>query len=142
MGLELFDKLSAVFSIDVRYPFFDRRLMEYCLALPSEMKFSHGWTRYVLRMAMDGILPEGVKWRTGKADLPVAFAWQMLGYERSRIEQILANPSNALLEYIDQQVLSEAYHRYLIMPTRYLAEAYTIFGVIALDSWLKDAGFG
>lgn len=67
--LELADHAAATFEIEPRYPFLDRRLMEFCLSLPSEYKLRDGWTRWILREAMDGVLPESIQWREGKADL-------------------------------------------------------------------------
>src|SRR3989442_1386598 len=44
-GLEIADKASAAFCVDARYPFYDKRLAEFCLALPAEQKLFNGWTR-------------------------------------------------------------------------------------------------
>src|SRR5206468_4524747 len=43
--VNVFDQTAATFALEQRYPFFDRRLMEFCLALPFEQKLWHGWTR-------------------------------------------------------------------------------------------------
>lgn len=37
-ALELLDTVAAPFAVEVRYPFFDRRMVEFCLALPAEQK--------------------------------------------------------------------------------------------------------
>ena len=42
-ALELADKAACAFSVSPSYPFCDRRLMEFCLAIPPEQKFSGGW---------------------------------------------------------------------------------------------------
>jgi asparagine synthase (glutamine-hydrolysing) len=54
-------------SLDVRYPFFHRPLIELCLRLPPEMKVTDGKHKWILREAMRGILPEKVRRRTSKA---------------------------------------------------------------------------
>lgn len=53
-------------KIEMRAPFFDRRILEFCLALPAHMKVHGGYRRYVTRAAMRGILPETLRWRTDK----------------------------------------------------------------------------
>lgn len=56
-AMEFIDNRGAYYPIESRYPFWDRRLMEFCLALPLEQKLKNGWTRVILRRAMKGILP-------------------------------------------------------------------------------------
>ena len=65
-ALLLRDRMTSNFSIENRYPFLDKRLVEFCFAIPTEMKFKHGWSRYILRIAMDGILPKENQWRLKK----------------------------------------------------------------------------
>jgi hypothetical protein len=36
--LEILDYASGVFSIEMRYPFWDKRMIEFCLSLPPEQK--------------------------------------------------------------------------------------------------------
>ena len=61
------------FGLDARFPFFDRRLIEFCVALPAEQKFRDGWTRRVMRNAMQGVLPEEIRLRADKGNLLPAF---------------------------------------------------------------------
>lgn len=64
--LEISNQRSAAFSIENRYPFFDKRLIEFCYALPTEQKFRDGWDRIILRRAMENILPKENQWRPNK----------------------------------------------------------------------------
>ena len=45
----------------------DKRLVEFCLALPARQSLRDGWTRLILRRALAHTLPEKVTWRVGKA---------------------------------------------------------------------------
>ena len=54
------------FSIETRLPFLDYRLVEHTLSLPAGAKIKFGWTKYVLRKAMEALLPEQVIWRKKK----------------------------------------------------------------------------
>ena len=51
-ALEVLDKAAAAFSIEQRYPFWDKRLVEFCLAIPAEQKLNNGWSRMIMRRAM------------------------------------------------------------------------------------------
>ena len=52
--------------IEVRYPLLDKRLIEFTSAVPIELKFKDGYYRYLIRAALDKILPPKIQWRTSK----------------------------------------------------------------------------
>ncbi|MFN3845090.1 MAG: asparagine synthase-related protein [Paracoccaceae bacterium] len=70
---ETYDRLGAVHGVELRHPFFDKRLVEFCVSQPPESKTSHGLTRWVLREAMQGILIDDVRLRRDKANLGPSF---------------------------------------------------------------------
>jgi len=47
-------------------PMLDKRVLEFCLALPASMDTRDGYQRYLIRGALDGILPKRIQWRTDK----------------------------------------------------------------------------
>jgi len=47
-------------------PFLDKRVLEFCLAAPGNLKVRDGYQRYLIRRALDGILPRRIQWRTTK----------------------------------------------------------------------------
>lgn len=54
------DKMSMAHSIETRVPFLDEDLVAFALALPSNLKFKNGTTKYVLKQAARGILPDEI----------------------------------------------------------------------------------
>jgi asparagine synthase (glutamine-hydrolysing) len=60
------DRNSMAHSVEARVPFLDHRLVEFNLALGNSHKIVRGDTKRVLRSAMKGILPEGVRNRRDK----------------------------------------------------------------------------
>jgi asparagine synthase (glutamine-hydrolysing) len=60
------DKNAMSFSIETRLPFLDYRLVEYAVRLPIQLKIRHGWTKWLLRQAMDDVLPHDIAWRRNK----------------------------------------------------------------------------
>jgi asparagine synthase (glutamine-hydrolysing) len=62
------DREAAHAAIERRYPFFDRRLAEFCLRIPEEQRRRGTVTKYVLRTAMRDRLPERVRLKSFKAD--------------------------------------------------------------------------
>jgi asparagine synthase (glutamine-hydrolysing) len=59
------DRNSMIFSLEVREPFIDYRLVEYVLGLPDEFKIRNGYSKYILREAIDE-LPEQIRNRSHK----------------------------------------------------------------------------
>jgi asparagine synthase (glutamine-hydrolysing) len=47
-------------------PLFDKQLLEYCIAAPISMKIREGYSRYMVRRAMDGLVPAKIQWRKQK----------------------------------------------------------------------------
>jgi asparagine synthase (glutamine-hydrolysing) len=60
------DKNSMAHSIETRLPFLDWRLLETSLSLPGEYKIREGWSKWVLRQAMAGRIPDEIAWRKNK----------------------------------------------------------------------------
>jgi len=60
------DRSSMAFSIEARTPFLDVRLAEYVSQLPANARMREGWSKYVLRRAMEEVLPAEVVWRRDK----------------------------------------------------------------------------
>lgn len=61
------DRNSMNFSIEARTPFSDDvNLIDYVFSIPSSYKIRNGWSKYLLRESMKGIVPEAVRTRTDK----------------------------------------------------------------------------
>ena len=65
------------FNIESRHPYFDVRLIEFCLSLPEEYKLKYGISKRILKEAMKGILPEPVRSRNDKAEFSVPVVMQL-----------------------------------------------------------------
>lgn len=64
--LQYEDRNSMAFSLESRVPFLDYRLVEFIFSLPSKYKINRGWTKYILRKSMKGVLPEKIRCRKDK----------------------------------------------------------------------------
>lgn len=60
------DRNSMFFSIESRVPFLDYRLVEKTLATSNDFKIRNGETKFILRDAMKGILPDKIQKRKDK----------------------------------------------------------------------------
>lgn len=60
------DKNSMAHSREVRLPFLSHELAEFVFSLPPWFKIHNGWSKFILREAMQNILPEKIAWRKDK----------------------------------------------------------------------------
>jgi asparagine synthase (glutamine-hydrolysing) len=60
------DRNSMANSIEVRLPYLSHELVEFIFSLPDSYKLQDGWTKFILRKAVQPILPEEITWRIDK----------------------------------------------------------------------------
>jgi asparagine synthase (glutamine-hydrolysing) len=112
LALEISDHYSAAFSIETRHPFMDKRLIEFCLSLPSNQKLNQGWTRFIMRRAMKNILPEQVQWRSDKSDMTASFTHGLLKHDRELLNNVMQNRLDVIAEYVDTEALQKIYKQW------------------------------
>jgi asparagine synthase (glutamine-hydrolysing) len=54
------DKMTMANSIEARVPFLDHHLIEFTMRLPRRMKYHNGETKYILKRALQGVIPDTV----------------------------------------------------------------------------------
>jgi asparagine synthase (glutamine-hydrolysing) len=141
-GLELFDKTAAARGIEARYPFFDRRLMEFCLSLPAEQKLSGGWSRAVMRRALAGTLPASTRTRIGKQNLSPNFRRGLRTHDRPLVERALGFATSVLDGYANLVRLRETADRFLgPHGTASNADATLVYRAVSLAHWLAGGAW-
>jgi asparagine synthase (glutamine-hydrolysing) len=137
--LETVDRAGAAFSIEPRFPFWDKRLAEFCLALPPEQKLRNGWNRWVMRRAMNGILPREVQWRGRKTDVHPAFEHGLRAFERERLGEVIMRDGAVVEEYVDLPALREIYRQFVARAAA-PDEVNAMWRAACLGLWLRRAG--
>src|SRR5262249_36374312 len=99
-------------------------------------KLRGGWSRFVMRRAMDGLLPEDVRWRSSKATLAPNFKHRLLCNDRNLLAEVIIDQPGPLEEYVDLVALRRVYDRCDTGPVAD-ADALTVFAVAVLGHWLR-----
>jgi asparagine synthase (glutamine-hydrolysing) len=136
-ALELADSCTNAFSLEGRYPFFDRRLMEFCLAIPAEQKLHQGMTRAVLHRAMQGILPPLVQSRHTKANLGANFQRNLIDCEQKRLESVVVNNPERIEPYINLSAIKESYNGYSSNPMASGKSSIQLLNSVSLNTWIN-----
>ncbi|MBZ9920595.1 lasso peptide isopeptide bond-forming cyclase [Mesorhizobium sp. BR1-1-12] len=138
-AFEVLDKAAANFGVEPRYPFWDKPLVEFCLALPGEEKLSRGFGRYVLRRAMQDVLPAAVQWRRDKIDFTGNLVNGMLRNHRDLLEQVLGPDAGRIEPYINLPAVKAAYARLLSRPDRPAPlDVQYVWRSASLSLWLRQ----
>ncbi len=77
--LRNYDRYSMAAGVEVRMPFMDYKLVSYCFSLPWSSKLRNGYTKAVLRSAMENFLPEKIATRKSKTGFGTPFKQWLLG---------------------------------------------------------------
>lgn len=138
-AFELADKASMAFSIDNRHPFTDRRLIEFCVALPPEQKLQRGWSRMILRRALAGTIPESIRWRGGKTSNSTAVTAGILRFGTEILEEVIVRNPGSLRNFVDINSLNQTYRRYL--SRKRPRDEMIVWNAAILALWLRHTGF-
>lgn len=57
------DKMSMAVSLEARVPFLDHKFVSFAMSIPSKLKTKKGISKYILKKAFEGILPNEIIYR-------------------------------------------------------------------------------
>ncbi|MBN1245157.1 asparagine synthase (glutamine-hydrolyzing) [Candidatus Bathyarchaeota archaeon] len=136
--LQFGDRAASAFSVEMRYPFLDYRLVEYMFSLPASQRINNGWTKYVLRSAMKGIIPEAIRKRRGKLGTPVPMEW--LVYLEKEIREIFESKEFCGRGYFNQQAVLRMYDRFCNGSVKRFDRMFyndLIWRILNLELWFE-----
>lgn len=122
---EYYDIMGARYQVQICHPFFDKRLIELCMFMPSKLKFYEGYGRGPLRAAMKNYLPDKILLRKGKIDFTPYIHKQLADLDRNPfavIEEnkallegyVIANKSSEELLAMDKKTTWERLHHRIL----------------------------
>jgi asparagine synthase (glutamine-hydrolysing) len=94
------DRMSMAAGLEVRVPFCDHRLVQYVWNIPWHIKATGDREKGILRLALEGILPEDVLYRK-KSPYPKTHNPAYLEAVKGQLLQVLEEPSSPILPLID-----------------------------------------
>ncbi|MBU7554415.1 asparagine synthase (glutamine-hydrolyzing) [Pediococcus ethanolidurans] len=84
------DRTTMAHSLELRTPFVDREVFKVAASIPADLRISHGTTKYILRKAVEGIVPDHVLHRK-KLGFPVPIRFwlknEMYDWARTIIQE-------------------------------------------------------
>ena len=136
--MEWNNKLGALYGVENSFPFLDRDLVSFLIAIPGEVQNRDGVPRALLRHAMRGVLPEAVRARTWKADFSAIVNEGVARDFRTIAETLARDPIAARRGYVNTARLSgELAQIVAALDGPECTAAWDIADLYALEIWLK-----
>ena len=139
-AIEIQTLLASYYSIEERYPFYNKHLIEYCLNVSPNLKNKNGHSRYILKEAIKNIVPEKIRKRATKSNLGHALCINFVNKNYEIIEEQLQNPNQIIMEIIDINDLKSSWNNLQQNPRKFATRSSIpskIFSFVVLNQWLK-----
>ena len=119
------DRNSMAHGREVRLPFLGHELVEFIFSLPSGFKIRQGWTKWLLRKAMEKKLPGEITWRKDKVGFePPQKTWMENKGVQDAIQEAkrkLVNEKILKPEILNKKIEPKAAHEADNFDWRYLS---------------------
>jgi asparagine synthase (glutamine-hydrolysing) len=136
--MEWNNKVAALYGMENSFPFLDRDLVSFLIAIPGEIQSRDGVPRALLRHAMRGVLPDAVRARTWKADFSAAVNDGVARDFRTIADTLADNPIAAQRGYLNTAQLSgELPQIAAALEGPECTVAWDIADLYGLEIWLK-----
>lgn len=123
-------------GIELRYPYRDRRLVEFMIGIPAYLLHYGGLYKHILRIAMQGVLPEAVRTRKKPTFLSPLF-WRGVEREKKVLQDNLYGGNHAWQEFVDASWLLNCLET-LTLPEKSDRELYIAWLCVSYAKWHKS----
>jgi asparagine synthase (glutamine-hydrolysing) len=132
------NKMAAARGMVSAHPFLDRDLIEFMMAIPSEIATWQGVAKGLFREAMRGVLPENIRTRDWKSDF-TAFNNRSVAKDYSRFQQLLRPDCLAVqYGYLDPKGLLNRFSQHeSALNLNVATPARWVTSTVGLELWLN-----
>jgi len=128
------DRNSMAFSMESRVPFLDRRLVEFCLGLPSDRRLKNGYTKMILRDSMTELLPDAVLHRRDKKGYPTPLSLWLRGPLMNQVKDLLLDRRATDRNLLDRGTLEKRLNEHHLGSRDHTVD---IFNAVTLELWFQ-----
>lgn len=127
------DKMTMANSVELRVPFLDHKVLEFAASLPIEYKLQGITSKYILKRALDGRVPEQVINRK-KAGFPVPVQSWISGELNAFSRDVLLDSRTLARGYFRKRAVEKLLHE-AVAEKKYGKE---VFSLIILELWFRE----
>jgi asparagine synthase (glutamine-hydrolysing) len=133
--LHYFDRASMAHSLEVRVPFLDHRLVEYAATIPGSMKVRRTTTKYVLKRAARGLIPDEIIDKPKIGFFAASVDRWFTAQTRGVITEYLLGPAPKYGEFLDRDVVAGLVERHANGTDR--SNGRLLLALLMLEVWLS-----
>ena len=135
--LERYHRTATAIGVEPLHPYMDRELIEFCLTLPADQRVQVGWTKYVVRQALQGKQPAEVVWRKGdRRRLGRSVTRRVIDHDHEYINGVLETElTGSLAGLVDADLIRSVWDRYKSEAME--ADGEAIWQAVSLATWLE-----
>jgi asparagine synthase (glutamine-hydrolysing) len=131
------DRTSMAVSLEARVPLLDHTLIEFASALPSSVKLRDGTGKWLLRRAVDGIVPPQVLTKR-KQGFGVPLVDWFRGPLRHRLDS-LASDNSRIAQFVSASAVRRLVNEHLTSRRNHMGRLWRL---VALERWLDALSRG
>jgi asparagine synthase (glutamine-hydrolysing) len=128
--------IVSLHGLEIRQPYRDRRLVEFAFALPPNQLWRNGWSRFIFRNAMKGIVPEQILERRGKGIFSQQYDAVLAGTQAAEVRALVENSILVRLGIADQSAMRTVVERY--QKGVDFALSLTVSDIVALELMCRE----
>jgi len=128
------DKNSMAFSVESRVPYLDQELVEHILRLPSNAIVRGGWSRWILREALKGTLPEKIRRRRWKVGFTTP-EMRWIKARRAAFTSLFQSPSFQARPFWRGEQVVDAFRR---CCQGEVEDSWFFWRAINVELWLRE----
>jgi asparagine synthase (glutamine-hydrolysing) len=132
--LQYFDRTSMAHSLEVRVPFLDHEVVEYCARVPADLKVHGRTTKYLLKTAARGLVPDQIIDKRKLGFFRGASAeWLRRQLEGPGQDYLLASEP-LYAEFVDPSVVADLVRRH---EQGDHGRVHLLLAILVLEVWLQ-----
>jgi asparagine synthase (glutamine-hydrolysing) len=133
--LRMEDRSSMAFSLEARVPLLDHHVVELGFSLPDHLKVNNGWSKFAVRQAMAGLVPDVVRLRKTKLGFAAPDRAWLAGDLRGNVTELLGTKLRAE-RYLDVAKLRNWYRASGAAHAN--TESFLgLFRILSLEMWMR-----
>ncbi|MBV9582810.1 MAG: hypothetical protein JO057_29860, partial [Chloroflexi bacterium] len=102
-------------------------------ALPDQVKRSAGWSKYGLRRALDGLLPDSIVWRRDKKGFPTPVGNWLRDARGDAALQVLRDPGRRSRDVLSQAAVDTCIREHV---ERRADRAWQLWRALSTELWM------
>jgi len=134
-----FDRMSMAHSLEVRVPFLDHKVVEFCATIPAEFKVDGSVTKRVLKEAASELLPSDIIHRKNIGFFRDATTAWFEANADGVLKDVLLDPSARYQQFLDRSAVET-----VLSPGRRVGDGDTsrqLVTLLMLELWLAQLPF-